>query len=95
MQLNVRHAVLMKQPNSCLPFLLLSAPKTLQVKTHAVSKNHAIPKVAEASEEDRAVCSYNITNSTMLNLNVGWVHGFIGISLLSDEIGNFQIVGLI
>jgi hypothetical protein len=27
------------------------------------------------------------------DLNVGWVHGFIGISLLSDEIGNCQIVG--
>jgi hypothetical protein len=30
-----------------------------------------------------------------LDLNVGWVHGFIGISLLSDEIGNCQIVGFV
>jgi hypothetical protein len=31
-----------------------------------------------------------------LTINIrGWVHGFIGISLLSDEIGNCQIIGFI
>jgi len=31
----------------------------------------------------------------MLNLNVGWVHGFIRISLLPDEVSNCQIIGFI